>query len=104
MGVDQGVDRETDVSPIFVGEGDTISNVPLTNWSKFIFYLVENCHSHVLLTMFKHLKHDQNDNFSLYTIFDCFIVFGAFSAKFVISILHTRITSLQSLQAMHIGF
>ena len=60
---------------MFGGEGDTISNVPLTTWSKFIFYLVENCHSHVLLTIFKHFKH-QNDNFStkLYTIFvsSCF--------------------------------
>ena len=63
MGVDQGVDRGT-CPPMFGWEGDTISNVPLTNWSKFIFYLVENCHSYVLyLTIFKHFKH-QNDNFA----------------------------------------
>ena len=79
---------------MFDGEGDTISNVPLTNWSKFIFYLVENCHSHVLLTIFKHFKH-QNDNFSpalrafttkLYTIFDGFILFSAIF--FLIYTLH----------------
>ena len=83
----RGTGRQAPSNLMFFDEGDTISNVPFTNWSKFIFYFVENCHSQaiVLLTIFKHFKH-QNDNFSrasrafttkLYTIFNCFILFSA---------------------------
>ena len=79
MDVDQGLDRGTCPSPMFGGEGGTISNVPLTNWSKFIFYLVENCHSHVLLTIFKHVKHQKHafTTTKLYTIFDYFTLLSA---------------------------
>ena len=51
MGVNPG-ETGGHVPFMFFDERDTISNVPLTNWSKLHFFSVENSHAYVFLRPF----------------------------------------------------